>query len=334
MSSLTNRPPISAAAEEIIGGYFPVLDHGFVGLLDVMGSDEAIEQAARLSYQAGTRKTSQTRGLLRYLKRHAHTSPFEMVELKFHVSMPMFIARQWIRHRTASVNEVSGRYSLLPMLFYTPEAEDFGVQSANNKQARGDAADLAVYRESVSRWNYRRELAVEHYAGMIGADVAREIARIDLPLSTYTTWVWKIDLHNLFHFLRLRVHEHAQREIAAYGKIIAGMVARIAPLAYEAWVDYDVAGVKLSYGEIELIRTLVLNAPTRDFVGCNFARGTGYNGDSAMATFGLDAREWIELQQKLKPVGRPDFQLDLSQMRSGAVFEEKMLAAVPQIDKK
>lgn len=330
---LTSRPRIAAAAEEIIDGYFPVLDHGFVALKDVMGNDDAIDQAARISYQAGTRKVSQTRGLLRYLKRHQHTSPFEMVELKFHVSMPMFIARQWIRHRTANVNEVSGRYSMLPMLFYTPEHKNVGYQSTDNKQARAGTVHDAVYERAVAAWNKGREQAVESYTNLTEDGVARELARIDLPLSTYTNWIWKIDLHNLFHFLKLRVHSHAQFEIQEYGKIMAGMVARVAPLAYEAWIDYDVSGVRLSYGEIDMIRHMVASASRQDFIYSNFARGVGYDKDGAMATFGLDAREWGELQQKLKPVGRPDFSLDLDAMQAGEDFEQRMLAAVPTIDK-
>jgi thymidylate synthase (FAD) len=184
----TKRPTVPAA-EEILGGYFPVLDHGFVALVDYMGSDEDIERAARVSYGYGTRKVSQTRGLIRYLRRHMHTTPSEMVELKFHVCMPIFVARQWIRHRTANVNEYSGRYSLMPLLFYTPARAEFALQSGDNKQGRLPVgADEALHREAVSRWEEARQQAGADYEWLVARDVARELARIDLPLSTYTQW--------------------------------------------------------------------------------------------------------------------------------------------------
>ena len=211
---MDTKRPTAAAAEEILGGYFPVLDHGFVALVDYMGTDQDIERAARVSYGAGTRRVSQTRGLVRYLQRHAHTTPAEMVELKFHCAMPMFVARQWIRHRTASVNELSARYSLLPLLFYTPAAGDFAHQSSVNNQGREDEpASAALHAEAIARWERLREQAAGAYGWLLGEDVARELARIDLPLSTYTQWYWKVDLHNLLHFLALRVDAHAQWEI-------------------------------------------------------------------------------------------------------------------------
>jgi thymidylate synthase (FAD) len=183
------KRPTSPAAEEILGLYFPVLDHGFVCLVDYMGTDECIERAARVSYGYGTRKRSQTRGLLRYLRRHKHTTPSEMVELKFHCCMPMFIARQWIRHRTANVNEYSGRYSLMPMLFYTPDEAQLQTQSRRNNQGRsGQPVGPALHAEAVQRWNEIRRESTEAYEGMTGNEIARELARIDLPLSTYTQW--------------------------------------------------------------------------------------------------------------------------------------------------
>ncbi|NNF27391.1 MAG: FAD-dependent thymidylate synthase, partial [Gemmatimonadetes bacterium] len=200
----TKRPTVPAA-EEILGGYFPVLDHGFVALVDYMGTDDSVERAARVSYGYGTRKVSRTRGLIRYLRRHLHTTPSEMVEFKFHCAMPMFVARQWIRHRTASVNEYSARYSLMPLLFHRPDEAQFGLQSAVNNQGRAlGTASREVYDEAVRRWDAIRAQAAEGYAWMVEENVAREIARIDLPLSTYTQWYWKIDLHNLLHFLTLR----------------------------------------------------------------------------------------------------------------------------------
>ncbi|MDH3298526.1 MAG: FAD-dependent thymidylate synthase, partial [Gemmatimonadota bacterium] len=226
----TKRPTIPAA-EEILGGYFGVLDHGFVSLVDYMGSDEDIERAARVSYGYGTRKRSATRGLIRYLRRHAHTTPSEMVEFKFHCSMPIFVARQWIRHRTASVNEYSGRYSLMPLLFYKPEAASFALQSAVNNQGREDQpAAPSLYADAIARWESLRQQASDTYGWLVSEDIARELARIDLPLSTYTQWYWKIDLHNLLHFLRLRADPHAQWEIQEYGRVMAGMLARVAPL--------------------------------------------------------------------------------------------------------
>ena len=226
------KRPTSPAAEEILGLYFPVLDHGFVSLVDYLGTDECIERAARVSYGYGTRKASLTRGLLRYLRRHKHTTPSEMVELTFHCCMPMFIARQWIRHRTANVNEYSGRYSLMPMLFYMPDEAQLQTQSRRNNQGRsGEAVDAAIYAEARQRWEEIRRASTDAYGWLTGNEVARELARIDLPLSTYTQWYWKIDLHNLLHGLTLRVDAHAQWEIQEYGRVMAGMLKRVAPLS-------------------------------------------------------------------------------------------------------
>src|SRR5882724_2149085 len=252
------RRPTSPSAEEILGLYFPVLDHGFVSLVDYMGTDECIERAARVSYGYGTRQTSQTRGLLRYLRRHMHTTPSEMIEFKFHCSMPMFIARQWIRHRSANVNEYSGRYSLMPMLFYTPSEEQLQTQSKKNNQGRsGTVVEAEKYTEAVSRWNEIRQKSQATYEWMTNEDMARELARIDLPLSTYTQWYWKIDLHNLLHFLKLRVDHHAQWEIQEFGRVMAGMLKRVAPLSYEAWIDYDVCGKRVSRMDLEVLRRLL-----------------------------------------------------------------------------
>src|SRR6478609_1390881 len=255
MSSLR---PVSPGAEEILGQYFPVLDHGFVALVDYLGTDECIERAARVSYGYGTRKQSVTRGLLRYLRRHKHTTPSEMVELKFHCCMPMFIARQWIRHRTANVNEYSGRYSLVPMLFYTPDAEQLQTQSKKNNQGRsGQQVAGDVHAEAVCRCNGIGPASTETYEWMTSGEIARELARIDLPLSTYTQWYWKIDLHNFLHFLKLRVDRHAQWEIQEYGRVLAGMLKRVAPHSYEAWIDYDVCGARVSRMELDALRKLV-----------------------------------------------------------------------------
>ena len=313
------------AAEEILGGYFPVLDHGFVALVDYMGSDAAIERAARVSYGAGTRQVSQTRGLVRYLQRHAHTTPSEMVELKFHCAMPMFVARQWIRHRTASVNELSARYSLLPLLFYTPANKHFALQSkANNQGREAQPAPAALHEAALARWQHLREQAAGTYGWLLGEDLARELARIDLPLSTYTQWYWKIDLHNLLHFLTLRVDEHAQWEIRAYGRVIAGMLQRVAPLAFEAWLDYQVLGTRLSYGERQALAKLV----QVDGEGLRGREGATVDR-KALAALGLSARERAELLAKLTVPERPDFSLDLSAMRDADKVAAEMEAAVP-----
>src|SRR5262249_53543699 len=214
-------------------------------------------RAARVSYGYGTRRTSQTRGLIRYLRRHRHTTPSEMVELKFNCAMPVFVARQWIRHRTASVNEMSGRYSLMPLLYYRPERSEFQAQSPSNRQGRAGAPLDGLYAEAIDRWERIRREASSRYEWMVGDDVARELARIDLQLSVYTQWYWKIDLHNLLHFLSLRVDPHAQYEIRAFAVVMAGMLQRVAPLTFEAWIDYDVAGTTFSRGELAALQRLV-----------------------------------------------------------------------------
>lgn len=487
------KRPISSGAEEILDLYFPVLDAGFVSLVDYMGTDTSIESAARVSYGAGTRKVNETKGLLRYLKRHLHTTPYEMVELKFHCCMPIFVARQWIRHRTAclsgdveiyfsdgnkqtisefyrnwragnrknnvinklsestkeivsteivdiwsngkkpifkvtlengysikmtkdhlcytesgwltleqavflrvmddkpfkgesyepkavwnsygpkfgvvassiydggakhwftyskvrhieyvseeevfdievdgtfhnfiangfvvhnSVNEFSGRYSLMPLLFYTPPPEQFKTQSKSNNQGRGSTVDYQKYHAAVDHWNKLRKQSAKLYEDLVAEDVARELARIDLPLSTYTQWYWKIDLHNLFHFLTLRVDSHAQWEIQQYGKIMAGMLKKVAPLAYEAWIDYDVCGAKFSRME-----RLALE---------EFCR-TGKMSEERLVELGLSKREIIEYMEKTSKIPEaPDFELDLSQAKPPEYFEKIMAAAVPKIDK-
>ncbi len=319
----TKRPTIPAA-EEILGGYFPVLDHGFVSLVDYMGSDEDVERAARVSYGYGTRKVSQTRGLIRYLRRHRHTTPSEMVELKFHCAMPMFVARQWIRHRTASVNELSARYSLMPLLFYTPPQDQFALQSRSNNQGREGGAPPEVYREAVERWERLRRDAGGAYAWLLGEDVARELARIDLPVSTYTQWYWKTDLHNLLHFLSLRVDPRAQWEIQQYARVIAGMVKRVAPLSFEAWVDYDLESRPLTRAEREVLSRLL----TADGTGVRVCDGAGADAD-ALAAAGLSKREIEELAEKLRAPGHQDFELDLSTMKSADEIARKMYEAVP-----
>ncbi len=321
----TKRPTIPAA-EEILGGYFPVLDHGFVSLVDYMGSDEDVERAARVSYGYGTRKRSATRGLVRYLRRHRHTTPSEMVEFKFHCAMPMFIARQWVRHRTASVNEYSGRYSLMPLLFYRPEAEQFSLQSRANRQGRGDGAPRSVWEQAMERWEGVRSQSADTYEWLLSEDVARELSRIDLPLSTYTQWYWKIDLHNLLHFLSLRCDDHAQWEIREYAGVMAGMVKRVAPLSYEAWVDYDLCGAAMSHGELSAL-AMLLEPRAEDAVEARPGRGP-LDG-TALAALGLSKREIVEFREKIRPRERPDFELDLERMRSAESVSAEMERAVP-----
>ncbi|NNF28000.1 MAG: FAD-dependent thymidylate synthase [Gemmatimonadetes bacterium] len=320
----TKRPTVPAA-EEILGGYFPVLDHGFVALADYMGTDDSVERAARVSYGYGTRKVSRTRGLIRYLRRHLHTTPSEMVEFKFHCAMPMFVARQWIRHRTASVNEYSARYSLMPLLFHRPDETQFGLQSTVNNQGRAlGTASHEVYAEAVRRWDAIRAQAADGYAWMVEENVAREIARIDLPLSTYTQWYWKIDLHNLLHFLTLRVDPHAQWEIQEYGRVMAGMVKRVAPLSFEAWLDYQVLGDKLSRAEIAALSRLV-EVEDEELR----ARDGAALGTEELADLGLSNREMAELRAKLLPREAPDFELDLTTMRDAEEVAAEMYEAVP-----
>ncbi len=326
---LSTRRPVSPGAEELLGLYFPVLDHGFVALVDYMGTDACIERAARVSYGYGTRKASLTRGLLRYLRRHMHTTPSEMVEFKFHCCMPMFVARQWIRHRTANVNEYSGRYSLMPMLFYTPSAEQLQTQSRRNNQGRsGDAVTLAKYQEAVRRWNEIRDRSKQAYEWMTNEEIARELARIDLPLSTYTQWYWKVDLHNLLHFLKLRVDAHAQWEIQEFGRVMAGMLKRVAPHSYEAWIDYDVCGTHVSRMELDALRKLIrVGESTLE------PRATGPLGAAELESLGLAKREIRELFDKLARAEVPDFELDLSQAQSAESFAERFARAVPKVDK-
>lgn len=328
-NTTASRRPSSPGAEEILGLYFPVLDHGFVSLVDYMGTDECIERAARVSYGFGTRKRSLTRGLLRYLRRHLHTTPSEMVELKFHCCMPMFVARQWIRHRTANVNEYSGRYSLMPMLFYTPSRDQLQTQSTKNNQGRsGEAVSDEQYADAIRRWNEIREKSAEAYEQLTAAEIARELTRIDLPLSTYTQWYWKIDLHNLLHFLKLRVDSHAQYEIRAYGEVMAGMLERVAPLSYEAWIDYDVCGARMSRMELDALRELV-SADNGGITG-----GAGKLSADDLAERGLSKREVAELLDKLSPREAPRLSIDPADGKPASYFEERFASAVPAIDKK
>ena len=260
-TSTTRRPTVPALEARLFTPV-PVLDHGFVRLVDYMGDDAAVVQAARVSYGKGTRKVREDRGLIRYLLRNAHTSPFEMCELKLHVKLPIFVARQWIRHRTANVNEISARYSVLDREFYLPEPEHLAVQAKSNKQGRGDALTAAQSAEVLSLLRRDAEQAYDTYAGLMNDfDLARELARVNLGVGLYTQWYWKIDLHNLLHFLRLRLHPHAQYEIRVYGEVIGQMVADWVPLTWEAFQDYRMGGAFLSAAGLDVVRNLLRGQP-------------------------------------------------------------------------
>lgn len=237
------------------------LDHGFIRLVDHMGNDQAIVQAARTSYGDGTKSVNQDRGLIRYLMRHRHTSPFEMVSFKFHCKMPIFIARQWVRHRTASINEVSGRYSILPCEQYIPSTDHISLQSADNKQGRSsEPLTQDIIDRTLKNLRESAESANQAYCNMLEDNIAREIARICLPLSQYTEWYWKSDLHNLLHFLQLRLHPHAQYEIRVFAQAMAELIKPIVPITYEAFEDYILNSHTFSSMELELIRSLLKNS--------------------------------------------------------------------------
>jgi thymidylate synthase (FAD) len=291
-SATTARPTVPAL-EAMLYQAIPVLDHGFVRVIDYMGDDGAIVQAARVSYGRGTRRVSEDAGLIRYLMRHRHSTPFEMCEIKYHVKLPIFVARQWIRHRTANVNEYSARYSILDREFYIPAPEHLAAQSAVNRQGRGtvlegDEADhvLRLLREDASR-NY------DHYAAMLNEDevgaprdpgrqgLARELARMNLTLNTYTQWYWKTDLHNLFHFLSLRADPHAQYEIRVYAEAMLGTVDAWVPIAAAAFRDYRLGAVTLSAGMLAVVKQMLA--------------GAAVTPESS----GLNRREWSELMTAL-----------------------------------
>jgi thymidylate synthase (FAD) len=245
-------------AEAMLDKEFKVLDKGFVRLVDYMGGDQRIVQAARVSYGAGTKTVREDRGLIHYLMRHRHTSPFEQVILTFHCKMPIFVARQWVRHRTARLNEISGRYSVMRDEFYLPEPDQVRTQSEVNKQGRGEKAiEEAEAHRLIEEMEAEQRRVYENYKKMIGAGVARELARINLPLSLYTEWYWQMDLHNLFHFLRLRLHAHAQYEIRQYGEAIAKCARAVAPMAYEAFEEHILGGAEFSQSELAALREMI-----------------------------------------------------------------------------
>lgn len=290
----TRRPTVSAL-EHILFSTLPVLDHGFIRVIDYMGDDSAIVQAARVSYGRGTRKISEDRGLIQYLLRHWHSTPFEMCELKLHIKLPIFVARQWIRHRTANVNEYSARYSILDKEFYVPTPEHLAAQSTANRQGRGEVLSGSEAEQVLRILSEDAERCYRNYAWMLnkGSDnepadaerlgLARELARINLTLSTYTQWYWKIDLHNLMHFLRLRTDAHAQYEIRAYADVILLIMQRWVPVTFEAFDEYRLGAATLSRSALSVVRRML--------------KGEVMDERSA----GLSSREWRELMALLRP---------------------------------
>src|SRR5579864_2271058 len=261
----TRRPTVPALEARLFRP-LPVLDHGFVRVIDYMGDDAAIVQAARVSYGRGTRKVSEDAGLIRYLMRHRHTTPFEMCEIKYHVKLPIFVARQWIRHRTANVNEYSARYSILDNEFYIPAPEHLAAQATTNRQGRGDVLEGKAAKRVLDLLREDAERAYAGYAEMLNEDasgapldpslpgLARELARMNLTLNFYTQWYWKTDLHNLLHFLSLRADPHAQYEIRAYADIMVETVKRWVPMAYEAFLEYRMNAAAISATGLAVIR--------------------------------------------------------------------------------
>jgi thymidylate synthase (FAD) len=281
--------PISPALEEILFQALPVLDHGFVRVVDYMGDDAAVVQAARVSYGRGTKKVSEDRGLVNYLMRHRHTTPFEMCEIKYHVKLPIFVARQWIRHRTANVNEYSARYSILDNEYYLPKPEHLAAQSKANRQGRGQVLSGKEAERVFDLLKKDSELVYEHYMEMLNegetgepldperSGLARELARMNLSLAFYTQWYWKTNLHNLMHFLSLRADAHAQYEIRVYADVMLDTLKRWCPISYDAFMEYRLGGAHLSKTGLAAIRRMI----------------AGEKVDQKAS--GLNPREWREL---------------------------------------
>ena len=290
-SSTTLRATVPSL-EEILYKPLPALDHGFVRVVDYMGDDTAIVQSARVSYGKGTKKISNDKGLIKYLMRHWDSTPFEMCEIKLHVKLPIFIARQWIRHRTANVNEYSARYSILDKEFYIPSVENLASQSQVNKQGRAESLSSEEAEKVITLLKNDAEQTYRNYEVMLNENsegetlddgsmgIARELARMNLTLNTYTQWYWKIDLNNLLHFLALRADAHAQYEIRVYADIILDIVKKWVPVTYEAFEDYRVGGTQLSAKEILILKKII----------------KGENVDPEAE--GISKREWGELQKK------------------------------------
>ena len=246
---------VIAEAENILDREFPVLNKGFIRLVDYLGGDERVVQSARVSYGKGTKSYREDAGLIDYLLRNSHTSPFEQVVFTFHVKLPIFVARQWVRHRTARLNEISGRYSVMKDDFYVPEAEDVALQSTDNKQGRSSEALESARTEKVrATLTEGQKTAYAAYSSLVDEGLARELARINLPLSLYTEWYWQIDLHNLFHFLKLRLDAHAQKEIRLYAQVLFDIAKKAAPLCCESFERHSLNSVRLSGEEFAELR--------------------------------------------------------------------------------
>ncbi len=291
--------PVAPGMEKHLDVYYPILDHGFIAVKDYMGDDGSVLSMARMSYGRGTKTVSDDRALLRYLMRHMHTSPFEGCVIKLHVKLPIFVMRQWVRHRTASLNEYSARYSMMPDEFYMPDAQHLAVQSTDNKQGRGatlsaeqaDAVRALLEQDAKHAFaSYHRLLNQDEDGTEIEPDtvgLARELARIGLPLSTYTQMYWQTNLHNLLHFLKLRADRHSQWEIRVYAEKILELLADWVPLTAEAFTDYQHQSAKLSRMDLELVRAMLAGKATID------------DADQ----YGLSKREARELAETLGLMG-------------------------------
>ena len=289
----TTRRATVPALEAILYEAIPVLDHGFVRVIDYMGDDAAVVQAARVSYGKGTKRVSEDRGLIHYLMRHRHTTPFEMCEIKYHVKLPIFVARQWIRHRTANVNEYSARYSILDNEFYIPAPEQLAAQSKRNRQGRGEVLAGEEARRVLELLRDDAERAYRGYVEMLNEDdggrvldagrlgLARELARLNLSLNFYTQWYWKTDLHNLLNFLSLRADAHAQYEIRAYAEAMIATVEKWVPMTAEAFRQYRLGGAHLSERGLGVVRRLLAGETV------------------TQAESGMSKREWTELMETL-----------------------------------
>lgn len=268
--------------------YKTILDHGFIGLVDHMGSDESIVRAARVSYQGGTRPVSEDRQLIRYLVRHKHSSPLEMAECVFHVKVPIFVARQWIRHRTASVNEESARYSVIKDEFYVPNPTDIKPQSAANKQGRDGAFSLDDAIQFAVDMDCQNHSAYNLYEGMLTQNLSRELARTVLPVATYTSFYWKANLRNILHFLSLRLDPHAQTEIRVFAEAMLEILKPLFPITIEAWEDYDLNAVTFSAMEIAMVRRAISLSDFRLYM------------EDILQMNGLSKREIAEFMSKLQ----------------------------------
>lgn len=291
--STSTARAISPELESILYKPIKLLDHGFIRVIDYMGNDTSIVQAARVSYGSGTKKVSQDKGLISYLMRHYHNTPFEMCEIKFHIKLPIFVARQWIRHRTASVNEYSARYSILGKDYYIPEADQMAVQSKTNMQGRGQLLSAEESEKVANLLREDSETCYKHYAEMLNEDsegntidenspkLARELARMNLTMNYYTEWYWKINLHNLLHFIRLRADAHAQYEIRVYAEVMLDIVKKWVPFTFDAFQEHRLNGSNVSKKGMEVIKKLIAGEKL------------------TQEESGMSKREWSELMELL-----------------------------------